>query len=286
VLTIIDSHAHVDSRKFDADRADVLVRARAAGVRRLINVGADLEGSRSSVRMAAEEDDVYATVGLHPHEAGTVSDADWAAIEALVSERKVVGVGECGLDRGPWNKVPMELQERLLRRHVGLHRETGLPLVIHNRDTFPELFRILDDESAVGGPLRGVMHCFSGGPDEARRCLDLGFDISFSGVVTFKNAPELRDATRVVPLDRVHVETDCPYLTPAPHRGERNEPAYVMHTARRVAEEMGVPFADFECATEANTVRLFGLPPLPPAATPTTPAGKGHASTSCEEKTA
>jgi len=213
--------------------------------------------------MAAEHDDVYATVGIHPHEAATVTDDDWATIERLVGEPKVVAVGECGLDRGPWNKVPMELQERLLRRHVALHRRTGLPLVIHNRETFPDLFRILDDETATSGALRGVMHCFSGGPEEARRCLDLGFDISFSGVVTFKNAQELRDAAKVVPLDRVHVETDCPYLTPVPHRGQRNEPAYVMHTARRVASEMGVAFDEFERTTEANTNRLFGMPPLP-----------------------
>jgi len=242
----------------------VLPRARAAGVRRIVNVGADVQGSENSVRMAAEHDDVYAAVGIHPHEAAKVTDEDWATIEALVGAPKVVAVGECGLDRGPWNKAPMELQERLLRRHVALHRRTELPLVIHNRDTFPDLFRILDDETAIGGPLRGVMHCFSGGPEEARRCLELGFDISFSGVITFKNAPELRDAARVVPLDRVHVETDCPYLTPAPHRGQRNEPAYVMHTARRVAEEMGVAFDEFERATETNTNRLFGMPAMEP----------------------
>ena len=260
--TIIDSHAHVDSPKFDADRDAVLSRARAAGVRRIVNVGTTVEGSESCIRMAAEHDDLYAVVGIHPHEAATVSDEDWAAIERLVAAPKVVAVGECGLDRGPWNDAPMDAQERLLRRHVRLHRTTGLPLVIHNRDTFDDLFRILDDETASGGALRGIMHCFSGGPDEARRCLDLGFDISFSGVFTFKNAPELRASARVVPLDRVHVETDCPYLTPAPHRGQRNEPAHVMHTARRVAEEMGVAFDVFENVTETNTIRFFDMPPL------------------------
>jgi TatD DNase family protein len=249
----------VAGRQFDADRDDVLVRARAAGVRLIVDIGADVSGSRAAVALAAQHDDVYATVGIHPHEAAKVTEEDWEAVEALIDSPKVVGVGECGLDRGPWNDAPMELQERLLRQHVALHRETGLPLVIHNRDTFPDLFRILEDE-AERGPLRGVMHCFSGGPDEAERCLRLGFDISFSGVVTFKNAPELREAAKVVPLDRVHVETDCPYLTPAPHRGKRNEPAFVMHTAQRLAEEMGVSHDELERATETNTMRLFGIP--------------------------
>lgn len=258
-LAIIDSHAHVAGRQFDEDRDAVLARAREAGVRLVVDVGADVPGSRAAVALAAAHRDVYATVGIHPHEAARVTEDDWREILELVGAAKVVGVGECGLDRGPWNDAPMELQERLLRRHVALHRETGLPLVIHNRDTFPDLFRILEDEAARG-PLRGVMHCFSGGPDEARRCLDLGFDISFSGVVTFKNARELREAARVVPLDRVHVETDCPYLTPVPHRGTRNEPAHVIQTALRLAEEMGVTPGELEKATEANTLRLFGIP--------------------------
>jgi len=249
----------VASRQFDADRDDVLVRARAAGVRLIVEIGADLAGSRAAVALAAAHPDVYATVGLHPHEAARTTEDEWAEIEELVRRPKVVGVGECGLDRGPWNDAPMELQERLLRRHVALHRTTRLPLVIHNRETFPDLFRILEDEAGRGA-LRGVMHCFSGGPDEARRCLDLGFDVSFSGVVTFKSAEDLRAAARVVPLDRVHVETDCPYLSPVPHRGRRNEPAHVMHTARRVAAEMGVSGAELERATEENTMRLFGIP--------------------------
>ncbi len=229
-------------------------------MRLIVDIGADLPGSRAAVALAEAHDDVYATVGIHPHEAAEVTDDDWAQIRDLVSHPKVVGVGECGLDRGPWNKVPMELQERLLRRHVGLHRETGLPLVIHNRETFPDLFRILEDETARGGALRGVMHCFSGGPAEAARCLGLGLDLSFSGVVTFKNAEPLRAAARATPLDRVHVETDCPYLTPAPHRGKRNEPAFVRHTARRLAEVLGVAGEELERATETNTIRLFSIP--------------------------
>ena len=150
---IIDSHAHVDARQFDADRDAVLGRARAAGVRAIVNVGADVAGSLRSVELAAQHADVYATVGIHPHEAARTTDADWAEIAGLVGRPKVVAIGECGLDRGPWNDAPMELQERLLRRHVALHRETGLPLVIHNRDTFADLFRILEDEVGRGRAL-------------------------------------------------------------------------------------------------------------------------------------
>src|SRR6185436_3505502 len=138
-------------------------------------------------------------------------------------------------------------------------RKTGLPLVIHNRDTYPELFAILAQETSERGPLRGVMHCFSGGPDEARRSVELGFHVSFSGVLTFKNAQTTRDAARVVPKDRLLVETDCPYLTPEPHRGQRNEPAYVVHTARKLAETVGLTYAEIEHATEENTLRAFAI---------------------------
>src|SRR6185436_17172995 len=139
-------------------------------------------------------------------------------------------------------------------------RKTGLPLVIHNRDTYPELFAILAQETSERGPLRGVMHCFSGGPDEARRSVELGFHVSFSGVLTFKNAQKTRDAARVVPRDRLLVETDCPYLTPEPHRGQRNEPSYVLHTAQRLAEVLGLPLDEIDRRTEENTLAVFRIP--------------------------
>lgn len=237
----------------------MLARAFAAGLSALIEVGADVDGSRQSVRLAASDPRIWASVGIHPHEAATATDDDWRVIEELSSAPRVVGVGECGLDRGPHNKAPMDAQERLLRRHVALARATGLPLVVHNRDTYPDLFRILEDE-ARQGPLTGVMHCFSGGPDEARRSVALGFFVSFSGVLTFKNAESTRAAARATPLDRVLVETDCPYLTPEPHRGTRNEPAYVVHTARRLADVLGVAPEELARITAANTRRAFRLP--------------------------
>jgi TatD DNase family protein len=247
-------------RQFDADRDDVIARAFAAGLSAFVNVGAGVEGSRRSAALAASNPRVWATVGIHPHDAGTATDDDWRAIEDLSRAPRVVGIGECGLDRGPHNDAPFEAQERLFRRHIALARSMGLPLVVHNRDTYPDLFRILEEDAAAHGPIRGVMHCFSGGPDEARRSVALGFFVSFSGVLTFKNAQTTREAARVTPRDRLLVETDCPYLTPEPHRGKRNEPAYVVHTAHRLAEVIGVSHAEIARLTEENTLRAFGIP--------------------------
>jgi TatD DNase family protein len=224
-----------------------------------VNVGHDVASSRRSVALAEKEPRVFAAVGIHPHEAGTATDADLAEVETLAARPKVVAIGECGLDRGPHNHAPFDLQERLLRRHSDLARRTNLPLVIHNRDTYPDLFRVLEDE-AGRGPLRGVMHCFSGGPAEAERSVALGFHVSFSGVLTFKNAPQTRDAAAVVPLDRLLVETDSPYLAPEPHRGKRNEPAFVALTLARLAEIRGTSVAEMERITDANAVSAFGLP--------------------------
>lgn len=256
---MIDTHAHVDGPRFDGDRDAALARAWAAGVRLIVNVGHDLASSRRSVELAAREPHVFATVGIHPHEAGGATDADFAALEELARAPKVVGIGECGLDRGPHNHAPFDAQESLLRRHVDLARRLDLPLVVHNRDTYPDLFRILEDEARRGG-VRGIMHCFSGGPEEALRSVALGFFVSFSGVLTFKNAPATREAAKVVPPDRLLVETDCPYLAPEPHRGQRNEPAYVAHTLRRLAEVRGADVAEMDRLTEANTLAAFTLP--------------------------
>ncbi|MCE9634582.1 MAG: TatD family hydrolase, partial [Planctomycetes bacterium] len=241
---MIDTHAHVDGPRFDGDRDETLARAFAAGVRTFVNVGHCVASSKRSVALASVpaapgRPSVFATVGIHPHEAATTTDADFAEIEAMARAPRVVGIGECGLDRGPHNHADFVAQEALLRRHVDLARRTGLPLVIHNRDTYPDLFRVLEDESRAGG-VRGIMHCFSGGPAEAERSVALGFYVSFSGVLTFKNAPATREAAKIVPADRLLVETDCPYLAPEPHRGQRNEPAYVALTLARLAVVRGV----------------------------------------------
>jgi TatD DNase family protein len=259
VLDIIDSHAHVDSERFADDRAAVLERAFGAGLRLLVNVGCDVATSRASIALAEADERIWATAGLHPHEAGRCTTGDLAEIEGLLAHPRVVAVGECGLDRGPHNDVPLERQEEVFRAQLRLAREHDLPVVVHNRDTYPDLFRILDDENRDGPRLRGIMHCFSGTPDDARRSVELGFFVSFSGVLTFKNAPVLREAALATPLEWTLVETDCPYLAPVPRRGKRNEPAFVGHTAQKLAELHGLGLDEVEDVTDRNAVRAYGL---------------------------
>jgi TatD DNase family protein len=223
-----------------------------------VNVGVGPEGSRRSLELAAARPGVFATAGVHPHDAASVDEACRTAIEGMVRSGKCVGVGECGLDYFR-DLSPREDQERVLRWQVGLARECGLPLVIHCRDAYPDLFRILGDEAARGG-VRGVMHCFSGGRAEAERSLELGFSVSFSGVITYPNAEGTREAARAVPLDRTLIETDCPYLAPQPARGRRNEPALVVHAAEALARVHGVRLETVAEATTAAARAAFALP--------------------------
>ncbi len=223
-----------------------------------MNVGVGPEGSRRSVEMAAARRGVFATAGIHPHDAGTLDDAGRAAIEGFLRSGRCVGVGECGLDYFR-NLSPADAQERVFRWQIGLARELDLPLVVHCRDAYPDLLRILGEEAARGG-VRGVMHCFSGGPEEARRSLDLGFFVSFSGVITFPNAGKTRDAAKCVPLDRTLVETDCPFLAPQAERGKRNEPAFVVHAAEALAKVHGAHLETVAEATTAAARAAFRLP--------------------------
>ena len=223
-----------------------------------MNVGVGPEGSRRSVEMAAARKGVFATAGVHPHDAGTLDDAGRAAVEGFLRSGKCVGVGECGLDYYR-DLSPRPDQERVFRWQIGLARELDLPLVVHCRDAYPDLFRILGDEAARGG-VRGVMHCFSGGVEEARRSLALGFFVSFSGVVTYPNAEGTREAAKEVPLDRTLVETDCPFLAPQAQRGKRNEPAFVVHAAEALAKVHGAPIGTVAEATTAAARAAFRLP--------------------------
>jgi TatD DNase family protein len=223
-----------------------------------VNVGVGPDGSRRSVELASTRKGVFATAGIHPHDAGTLDDAGRAAIEGFVRSGRCVGVGECGLDYFR-NLSSKEDQERVFRWQIGLARECDLPLVVHCRDAYPDLFRILGDECARGG-VRGVMHCFSGGVEEARRSLELGFFVSFSGVITFPNAGKTREAAKEVPLDRTLVETDCPFLAPQPERGKRNEPAFVVHAADALAKVHGARIEDVAAATTAAARAAFRLP--------------------------
>lgn len=260
IVPLVDSHCHLDQDAFADDRDAVVARARAAGVERLITVGAGgpLASNQAAVALAAADPDVFAAVAVHPHDAAAIGDDTWEALRRLWAHPKVVAVGETGLDYY-YEHSPADVQQRHLRRFVREAGRAGLPLVIHCRDAFPDLLRIFAEEDA--GAIGGVIHCFSGTPAEAEACLALGFALSFSGIVTFKTADRLRDAVRLTPPDRLLIETDAPFLAPVPHRGKRNEPALVRHVAEEVARATGRSLAEVARLTTANAERAFHLPP-------------------------
>jgi len=246
-----DSHCHVPYEGVDES---VIEEAAAAGVTRLITVGTDAAQSAAAIDVAARHEHVWATVGLHPHDA----KQGVATIEPLVASPKVVAVGECGLDYF-YDHSPREAQREAFAAQIALAHQHDLALVIHTRDAWDDTFDILRAERV---PERTVFHCFTGGPDEARRALNLGAHLSFSGIVTFKAAAELREAAVVCPLDRLLVETDSPYLTPVPHRGERNRPALVPFVGAGVAAAKGVPVEAVETASWRAASHIFDLPGL------------------------
>lgn len=249
---LTDSHAHLDDPAFDADRDQLVPRARAAGVTQIITVGTDVEGSRRACDLAAANDGVWAAIGCHPHEADKYG-SDLSGLRDLAKRPKVVALGETGLDYAK-KFSSIENQKKLFRAHLDLAHETGLPIVIHCRDAHGDVRAILGEHK-----VRGVIHCFSGNAADAAAYLELGFVLSIAGPVTFSNAVGLRAAIKDVPLDRLLVETDCPYLTPVPHRGKRNEPAYVRHTAEAVAALRGVPLEHFAEASSRTARELFKL---------------------------
>jgi TatD DNase family protein len=255
---MIDSHCHLDPQYFEADRAQVLDRARAAGVEAFVcvGVGRGLGAPRDAVALAEAEPDVFATVGVHPHDVAAMAEPDWAALEELARSPRVVGIGETGLDYY-YDHSPREQQRAAYRRFVEMARAAKLAIVSHVRDAHAEAAQILRDARAAAG----VIHCFSGGVPEARAYLDLGQYLSFSGILTFKNAAALREAAAFAPLDRILIETDAPYLAPVPHRGRKNEPAFIAETLAALAALRGLPVAEVDAATAANTRLLFGLPP-------------------------
>jgi TatD DNase family protein len=253
---LIDSHCHIDDARFDVDREVMLTRARAAGIAHLVTIGCDLETSRAAVALAQKYTFVSATVGVHPHEVKLIEDHWYAELKTLAQSPRVVAYGEIGLDYH-YDHSPREVQRQRFREQVQLARELRLPIVIHTREAQEDTIAILKEEKA--SELGGVFHCFSGDAWLAKDALDLGFYVSFSGVITFQNATMLRDIVKTVPLDRILVETDSPYLTPAPHRGKRNEPAYVRQVAEKIAELHGLSTQEIEDATTQNTKRLFGI---------------------------
>ena len=253
---LIDSHAHLDMEDFDADLDLVIRRARLGGVARIVTIGIDLASSRKAIEIAKKYDFVYATVGYHPHNASEADARDLEKLRALASEVKVVAWGEIGLDFFRHHSPPGQ-QIRAFERQLDMAFEQELPVIIHDRDAHADLLRILKSRKR---PYRGVIHCFSGNYDLAMALIDMGFCISFPGTVTYKNAVDTQTAASRIPLERLLVETDCPYLTPVPFRGKRNEPLYVKHTAEKIAHLRQMELEELAEATTANTIRLFNLP--------------------------
>ena len=253
---LIDSHCHLDDARYDGDREAMIARARSGGVGHFVTIGCDLATSRAAVALAEQHDFVSATVGVHPHEVKLIEDHWYAALKTLAQSPRVVAYGEIGLDYH-YNHSPQDVQRERFREQVRLARELRLPIVIHTREAQEDTIAILKEEKAT--EVGGVFHCFSGDAWLAKDALDLGFYLSFSGVITFQNATMLRDIVKTIPMDRILVETDAPYLTPAPNRGKRNEPAYVRHVAEKIAELHGLSVQQVEEATTQNTKQLFHI---------------------------
>lgn len=251
-----DTHSHIDQDDFDEIRPQVIERAHAAGVEHIVAVGTTVAASRKCIELAAEYPGVFAAVGIQPNYVAEAESDAWSLIVALASEPGVVAIGETGLDRY-WDSTPFDMQQVYFDRHMQLARELGLPFIVHMRDCDTEIMASLRAEFERG-PLRGIMHSFTGNAAMAAECVAMGMHISFAGMVTFKKSHDLRECAATVPLDRLLIETDAPYLSPEPKRGQRpNEPALVKYTAECLAKLRGVPLKEFGELTTANARALF-----------------------------
>lgn len=257
-LGLVDSHAHIQGHEYSGETEAVLQRAREAGVERIIVVGGagELSSNNAAIALAESNPNLYATVGMHPHDAKDVRPEELAQLKNLTSHPKVVAVGETGLDYY-YNHSPHDVQRKVFTQFIHMAREAELPIVVHEREAARQAAEILRREGA--NDIRGVIHCFTGDYDAARQYLDLGFFLSFTGIITFKNAAPLRDVVRRVPLERLLVETDSPYLTPVPFRGKRNEPAFVRYVAETVANVKEIFLEDVAQVTTRNVKNLFGI---------------------------
>ena len=265
----VDSHAHLEGKQFQTDREQVISRAHEAGVEAIVAIGnGDGPGSLDcGIQLAQKYEFLYATVGIHPHEAKLATDADFEELQQLAVRPKVIAWGEIGLDYF-YDHSPRELQQQVFIRQMELARAARLPIVIHCRpsnnseDAWEDCLRLIREQWAPSG-LGGILHCFTGNWNHAKRALDMGFMISFAGNVTFPKAQQIRDAAKEVPLERMLIETDSPYLAPVPHRGKRNEPAFVKETARQVGELRGLRTEELGLETARNFYRFFSLPETP-----------------------
>ncbi len=254
---LVDTHAHLDNSQFDSDREEVIAAAAANGISHIITIGCDLANSKQSVEIAAAHKNIYAAVGVHPHDASEIDDSTIEQLRGLATgANKVVAIGEIGLDFYR-DRSPRDVQRQAFRRQIRLARELGLPIIVHDRDAHDEVLQILREEQA--SEVGGVLHCFSGDLAMARECLELGFYLSFPGTITYPKNEAAREVVRSIPVDRMLVETDCPYLAPQVRRGKRNEPALVRHTAEKIAEIKGLTIDDVARVTSLNAYTLFGV---------------------------
>ena len=256
-MWVVETHCHLDFPQFEGDLDGVLRRAREAGVFYMITIGTSVESSRKAVELAHRYECVYAAIGVHPHDADKVDDDALAELEELGQDAKVVAVGEVGLDFYR-NLSPRQTQERVFREFIKLAKRLNKPLILHTRDATKEVLKILEAEGAP--QRRGVFHCWASSVKNAKRAVELGFQISFAGNITFKNAEQLRQKAAGIGLEHLMLETDAPFLAPEPYRGKRCEPAYVVLVARKLAEIFAVPYDEVARVTTRNAVKLFGLP--------------------------
>ncbi len=258
-LKLVDTHCHLDMESFTEDIDQVIENGLQAGVKTIITIGIDLNSSKKAVQLAGRYPSVFATVGVHPHDADKVTDKDLAIIGELAGHEKVIGYGEIGLDYAKMY-APKEKQKEIFTRQLIMAKDLNLPLIIHDRDAHADTIQALDNFAPF--PAGGVMHCFSGNLDFARQVIELGFFISIPGIVTFKNAHSLHEVARKVPANILLLETDAPFLTPAPYRGKRNEPARIIHTAAKVAELRDISIERLAEITSRNAEKLFSIPAL------------------------
>ncbi|MBA9029198.1 TatD DNase family protein [Peribacillus huizhouensis] len=255
-MMLFDTHVHLNDKQFDEDLEEVIQRTKETGVSNMVVVGFDRPTIIRAMELVEKYDFIYAAVGWHPVDAVDMTDEDLNWIEDLALHPKVVAIGEMGLDYH-WDKSPKDIQKDVFRKQIKLAKKVKLPIIIHNREATADIVEILKEENAheVGG----IMHCFSGSPEIAKECLEMNFYISLGGPVTFKNAKKPKEVAAEIPLDRLLIETDCPYLAPHPFRGKRNEPAYVKLVAEQIAEIKEITFEEVAEATTRNAKKLFGI---------------------------
>ncbi|AZB44706.1 TatD family deoxyribonuclease [Bacillus sp. FJAT-42376] len=253
---LFDTHAHLNAVQYEEDLEEVIDRAKEEGVEKIVVVGFDTETITRAMELTEKYEFIYAAVGWHPVDAIDMKDEDLLWIKELAAHPKVVAIGEMGLDYH-WDKSPKDIQKEVFRKQIALAKEVKLPIIIHNRDATADVMEILKEEGA--DEVGGIMHCFTGSPETAKECIDMNFYISLGGPVTFKNAKKPKETAADIPLDRLLIETDCPYLTPHPYRGKRNEPGYVKYVAEQIAELRGMTYEEIARITTENAKKCFGI---------------------------